>query len=121
MAALNAGGSTENAETGRFAEKPTHGREVFALFRNNALCVTSIVVGMVDGAEPRPEAKKDGKVRLIALKHYQREWWVSIDSFGVPETPKPPPMPPGHGRNRRTEKIGEPEKDAPMMEPAPKY
>jgi hypothetical protein len=31
MAALNAGGWTENAETGRFAEKSTHGREVFAL------------------------------------------------------------------------------------------
>ena len=64
MAALNAGGWTENAETGRFAEKSTHGREVFALFRNNALCVTTIVVGMVDGAEPGPEAKIDCKVRL---------------------------------------------------------
>ena len=123
MAALNAGGWTENAETGRFAEKSTLGREVFKLFRNNALCVTTTVVGMVDGAEPGPEAKKNGKVRLSALKPYQREWWISIDCFDVPETPKPPaPMakaaPNAAGAMGE---IGEPEKDAPMMEPAPKY
>ncbi len=126
MAALNAGGWTENAETGRFSEKSTHGREVFALFRNNALCVTTIVVGMVDGAEPGPEAKKDGKVRLSALKPYQREWWISIDCFGVPGTPKPPaPMakaaPDAPGAMGAMGEIGEPEKDAPMKEPAPKY
>ncbi|MAF96770.1 MAG: hypothetical protein CMM60_13615 [Rhodospirillaceae bacterium] len=90
MAALNAGGWTETAETGRFSEKSTPGREVFALSGNNAICVTTIVVGLVDGAEPGPEAKKDGKVRLSALKPYQREWWISIDCFGVPGPLKPP-------------------------------
>ena len=84
---------------------------------------------MVDGAESGPEAKKDGKVRLSALKPYQREWWKSIDCFGVPETPKSPaPMAKvtpdaavAMGEIGEPEKIVEPEKDAPMMEPTPKY
>lgn len=116
MAALNAGGWTENAETGRFSEKSTHGREVFALFRNNALCVTTIVVGMVDGAIPAASAVKDGKVMLSKIKPHQREWWISIDCFGVPGAPEPPaPMakaaadaPDAMGA------MGGPEKDAPM-------
>ena len=116
MAALNAGGWTENAETGRFSEKSTHGREVFALFRNNALCVTTIVVGMVDGAIPAAGAVKDGKVMLSKIKPHQREWWISIDCFGVPGAPEPPaPMakaaadaPDAMGA------MGGPEKDAPM-------
>ncbi len=123
MAALNAGGWTENAETGRFSEKSTHGREVFALSGNDAICVTTIVVGMVDGAIPAASAVKDGKVMLSKIKPYQREWWISIDCFGVPETPdKPAPMakaaPDAPGAMGE---IGEPEKDAPMREPAPKY
>ena len=84
---------------------------------------------MVDGAELGPEARKDGKVRLSALKPYQREWWISIDCFGVPETPKPPasmakvaPDAAGAmGEIGEPEKIVEPEKDAPTMEPTPKY
>ena len=116
MAALNAGGWTENAETGRFSEKSTHGREVFALFRNNALCVTTIVVGMVDGAIPAATAVKDGKVMLSKIKPHQREWWISIDCFGVPGMPKPPvPMakaaPDAMGAMGA---MGGPEKDAPM-------
>ena len=51
--------------------------------------------GWAENAEPGPEAKIDSKVRLSALKPYQREWWISIECFDVPETPKPPPMPPG--------------------------
>ena len=102
MAALNAGGWTENAETGRFAEKSTHGREVFALFRNNALCVTTIVVGMVDGAEPGPEAKKDGKVRLSALNPISGNGGYPSTVLASrrrrsrpPRWPKSPPMPQG--------------------------
>ncbi|MCH7938077.1 MAG: hypothetical protein IH994_13475 [Proteobacteria bacterium] len=87
MAALNAGGWTENAETGRFSETSTPGREVFALSGNNAICVTTIVVGLVDGAIPAAIAVKDGKVMLSKIKPYQREWWISIDCFGVPASP----------------------------------
>ena len=87
MAALNAGGWTESAETGRFSEKSTPGREVFALSGNNAICVTTIVVGMVDGAIPLASAVKDGKVMLSKIKPHQREWWISIDCFGVPASP----------------------------------
>ncbi len=125
MAALNAGGWTENAETGRFSEKSTHGREVFALFRNNAICVTTIVVGMVDGAIPAASAVKDGKVMLSKIKPYQREWWISIDCFGVPGTPEPPaPMakaaPDAPDAPEAMGAMGGPEKDAPMTVPAPK-
>jgi len=65
----------------------------------------------------------------LAPEDCQREWWISIDCFGVPETPKPPasmakaaPDAAGAmGEIGEPKKIGEPEKDAPMMEPAPKY
>ena len=107
-AALNAGGWTENAETARFAEKSSHGRAVFAVFRNDAICVTTIVVGMVEGAIPLASAVKDGKVLLSKVKPHQREWWISIDCFGVPGMTKPPaPM------AKAAPEKDAPEKDAP--------
>lgn len=113
MAALNAGGWTENAETGRFSEKSTPGREVFALSGNNAICVTTIVVGMVDGAIPLASAVKDGKVLLSKIKPHQREWWISIDCFGVPGMVKPP-APMAKAAPDAMGTMGAPEKDAMM-------
>ena len=74
---------------------------------------------MVDGAEPGPEAKKDGKVRLSALKPYQREWWISIDCFDVPGTPEPPAptaktAPDAPDAPGAMGAMGGPEKDAPI-------
>lgn len=112
-AALNAGGWAENAETSRFSEKSTHGREVFALFRNDAICVTTIVVGMVDGAIPLASAVKDGKVLLSKIKPHQREWWISIDCFGVPGMAKPP-APMAKAAPDAMGAMGGPEKDATM-------
>ncbi len=88
MAALVAAGLEETSETARFSEKSKTGREVFALYKDNALCVTTIVVGLVNGATPAAEAVKDGKVMLSKVKPHQREWWVSIDCFTMPEKPQ---------------------------------
>jgi len=79
--ALTAAGWIENETTARFTEQSTDGRALFALFRKNALCVTTLVVGMVEGAAPAAEAMKDGKVRLGQLKPHQREWWITVDCF----------------------------------------
>ena len=53
------------------------------LFKDKTFCVTTIVVGLVEGATPAPGAVKDGKVMLAKLKPHQREWWISIDCFGI--------------------------------------
>lgn len=84
--ALTAAGLAETAETARFSEKSRPGREVFALYKDNAICVTSIVVGLVDGATPAGDAIEDGKVLLAKIKPHQREWWISVDCFIVPRT-----------------------------------
>ncbi len=81
--ALGADGWEETAETKRFNQKSTHGREVFGLFKDKSFCVSTIVVGMVEGAIPAPGAVKNGKVLLSKLKPHQREWWISIDCFGI--------------------------------------
>ncbi len=81
--ALNADGWAETTETKRFNQKSAHGREVFGLFKDKTFCVTTIVVGLVEGATPAPRAVKDGKVMLSKLKPHQREWWISIDCFGI--------------------------------------
>lgn len=88
-AALMAAGLTETPETARFSEKSKHGREVFALYKDNAICVTTIVVGLVEGAIPAANAVKDGKVMLSKVKPHQREWWVSIDCFTLPKDSMP--------------------------------
>ena len=82
--ALSARGWLETPETAKFAETSSPGRQVFALGRGGALCVTTVVIDVVRGITPAPAAMKDGKVRLGALMPHQREWWVSIDCFGVP-------------------------------------
>ena len=84
MQALKGAGMEETAETALFSEKSKHGRETFALYKDNTLCVTTIVVGLVNGATPAAAAIKDGKVMLSKVMPYQREWWVSVDCFTMP-------------------------------------
>jgi len=81
MGALMAAGWVENDATKRFTEKTASGRTLFALARKDALCVGSIVVGVVEGAKPDAQAMQDGKVRLSALTPLQREWWLALDCF----------------------------------------
>jgi hypothetical protein len=83
-AGLEGAGMEKTAETALFSEKSKHGRETFALYKDNALCVTTIVVGLVNGATPAAAAIKDGKVMLSKVMPYQREWWVSVDCFTMP-------------------------------------
>jgi hypothetical protein len=83
MGALTAAGWVENDATRRFAEKTTTGRTLFALARKDALCVGSIVVGVMEGANPDGAAVQDGKVRLSALTPLQREWWLALDCFKI--------------------------------------
>ncbi len=82
--ALRVLGWGETGQTARFTEKSTHGRAVFALHKSGNICVSTIVIGVVEGVTPAADAIKDGKVLLGALKPYQREWWISVDCFQVP-------------------------------------
>ncbi|MEX0694575.1 MAG: hypothetical protein WD075_09040 [Rhodospirillales bacterium] len=79
--ALEESGWRETEQTKRFAGRSKHGRFVFALTRNNAICVTTIQVSMVPGAEPSRAALDDGTVYLGSLKPHEREWWVAVDCF----------------------------------------
>jgi hypothetical protein len=71
----------ETEQTKRFSGQSKHGRHVFALTRNNAICVTTIQVGMVPGVEPNKGALEDGTIYLGSLRPHQREWWVAVDCF----------------------------------------
>ncbi len=88
LGALTAAGLKATPETAQFSESSKHGREVFALYKDNAICVTTIVVDIVAGAVPAANAIKSGKVLLNKLKPYQREWWISIDCFTLPPKPQ---------------------------------
>jgi len=79
--ALVEGGWKETAQTERFKGRSKHGRHVFALTRNNAICVTTIQVGMVPGVETPRGAMEDGTIYLGSLKPHQREWWIAVDCF----------------------------------------
>jgi len=79
--ALTEAGWRETNQTKRFAGKSKHGRHVFAVTRNNAICVTTIQVGMVPGVEPSRAALDDGTIYLGSLKPHQREWWIAVDCF----------------------------------------
>ncbi|NQU59942.1 MAG: hypothetical protein HQ512_02330 [Rhodospirillales bacterium] len=82
-------GWLKTPDTSLFAEKSMPGRQVFALTRKNAFCVTTVVIDMVGGITLSPKVVKNGKVMLGKLKPHQREWWISVDCFAVPEPPKP--------------------------------
>lgn len=79
--ALEEGGWRETEQTKRFAGRSKHGRHVFALTRNNAICVTTIQVDMVPGADPPKAAMDDGTVYLGSLRPHEREWWIAVDCF----------------------------------------
>ena len=79
--ALVEAGWKSTAQTERFKGKSKHGRHVFALTRNNAICVTTIQVGIVPGVETPRGAMEDGTIYLGSLKPHQREWWVAVDCF----------------------------------------
>lgn len=79
--AMEETGWHETPQTQRFAGESKHGRHVFALTRNNAICVSTIQVTMVPGADPPRAAFEDGTVFLGSLRPYEREWWVAVDCF----------------------------------------
>ena len=89
--ALRVLGWRETGQTARFTEKSTHGRAVFALSKAGNICVSTIVIGVVEGIEPDADAIRDGKIHLGALKPYQREWWISVDCFQIPMLEKAGP------------------------------
>lgn len=93
--ALRVLGWRDTRQTARFTEKSTHGRTVFALHKPGSICVSTIVIGVVEGVTPAADAIKDGKILLGALKPYQREWWISVDCFqvSVPEEEVAPAEP----------------------------
>ena len=79
--ALEETGWEETPQTKRFAGKAEHGRHIFALTRNNAICVATIQVTLVPGAEPPKAAVDDGTIYLGSLRPFEREWWIGVDCF----------------------------------------
>ncbi len=79
--ALEETGWQETPQTQRFAGESKHGRHVFALTRNNAICVSTIQVSMVPGIDPPRAAFDDGTIFLGSLRPHEREWWVAVDCF----------------------------------------
>lgn len=79
--ALEKSGWEETEQTKRFAGRSKHGRHVFALTRNNAICVATIQVDMVPGADPPKAAFDNGTVFLGSLRPHEREWWIAVDCF----------------------------------------
>jgi hypothetical protein len=71
----------ETEQTQRFTGKSGHGRHVFAVTRNNAICVTTIQVTMIPGIEAPKAAFDNGTIFLGSLEPHQREWWVAVDCF----------------------------------------
>jgi len=80
-AALTLAGWRETKETKRFTERSAAGRDVFALFKNNAICVSTILIGMTPGYEPTSDVKEQNNIYLGALNPFEREWWIALDCF----------------------------------------
>ena len=59
--ALGARGWAETVETAKFAETSSPGRQVFALSRKNAICVTTVVIDGVRGIAPMIEQRNMGR------------------------------------------------------------
>ena len=79
--ALQETGWRETEQTARFAGRSKHGRHVFAVTRNNAICVTTIQVDMVPGATPPKAATEGDTIFLGSLRPFEREWWIAVDCF----------------------------------------
>lgn len=79
--ALKEEGWLETEQTQRFSGKSSHGRHVFAVTRNNAICVTTIQVSMIPGIDAPKAAFDNGTIFLGSLKPHEREWWAAVDCF----------------------------------------
>jgi len=80
-ASLERGGWRETEETRRFVDRSQSGKDVFALFKNNAICVATTLISPVPGYVPTSNVKADEHVYLGSLFPYEREWWISVDCF----------------------------------------
>ncbi len=74
-------GWVETEQTKRFAGSSKHGRAVFAVTKNNAICVATTQVDMIPGAEPPKAAFDNGTVFLGSLRPFERDWWIAVDCF----------------------------------------
>ena len=74
-------GWRETQDTKPFRDRSRSGRDVFALFKNNAICVSTIEIGMVPGYVPGTSAKENKRIHLGALYPYERDWWLTVDCF----------------------------------------
>ncbi|MEK9755157.1 MAG: hypothetical protein VW338_18345 [Rhodospirillaceae bacterium] len=80
-AALTLAGWRETKETRTFTERSVAGRDVFALYKDNAIYVSTTLIGMTPGYAPGTEVKKNDKIYRGALNPYEREWWIAVDCF----------------------------------------
>jgi len=80
-ASLEHAGWRETAETKRFVDRSQSGKDVFALFKNNAICVATTLVSPAPGYIPTTDVKSDGQIYLGSLFPYEREWWIAVDCF----------------------------------------
>ena len=80
-AALTLAGWRQTKETEGFTERSAAGRDVFALYKDNAICVSTILIGMTPGFEPTSDVKNKNTIYLGALNPFEREWWIALDCF----------------------------------------
>jgi len=80
-ASLEQAGWRETEETKRFVDRSQSGKDVFALFKKNAICVATTLIGLVPGYVPTTDVKSDGQIYLGSLFPYEREWWIAVDCF----------------------------------------
>jgi len=80
-ASLEHAGWRQTKETERFTDRSQSGKDVFALFKNNAICVSTVLISPAPGYVPTTNVKSNGQVYLGALFPYEREWWIAVDCF----------------------------------------
>ncbi len=80
-AALQQAGWVETEETARFTDRSASGKDVFALYKNNAICVTTILINTVPGFKPETDVRDGERIYLGALFPYERDWWIAVDCF----------------------------------------
>ncbi len=80
-ASMEHAGWRETDETKRFVDRSQSGKDVFALFKNNAICVATTLVSLAPGYVPTTDVKSDGQIYLGSLFPYEREWWIAVDCF----------------------------------------
>lgn len=83
QAALNVTGWQETEATRRFTERSVAGRDVFAVAKGDAICVSTVLIGLSPGYDPGAEVRKTGAVYLGALLPFEREWWITVDCFSL--------------------------------------